>query len=255
MRNDSDLRKDFNFLINAARTGDTVQKFGRIAAAGVTAEDIWDGGGLYPFQTSAQSIEAVSDDADDDKDAGTGARTIIVEGLDANWALQSETVELEGLTAVDLQNTYIRIFRAYVVMAGSQGVNDGNISIQIDGGGTVLAQITAEMGQTLMAVYTVPLGFTAFVLHYYADLTSGHPTGAEADIALFVRPDASAATAPLQLKHLIGLASGGTSHHMHNFGAPLVVEEKSDIILRALSTSDADTPISGGFGLFLLKDD
>lgn len=254
MRNDSDLRKDFNFLMNAARTGDTVQKFGRNPESGTAAEDIWDGGGLYPFQTSAQSIEAVSDDADDAA-AGTGARTIIVEGLDANWALQSETVILNGLTAVDLANTYIRIFRAYVVTAGSQGVNDGNISIQIDGGGTVLAQITEAMGQTLMAVYTVPLGFTAFVLNYYADITSGHPTGAEADIALFVRPDASLATAPLQLKHLIGLASGGTSHCMHKFSAPLVVGEKSDIILRSPLASDADTPISGGFGLFLLKDD
>lgn len=38
-------------------------------------EDIWTGGGLYPWMTAATSLEIVSDSANDTA-AGTGARTV-----------------------------------------------------------------------------------------------------------------------------------------------------------------------------------
>ena len=44
--------------------------------------------GTYQTPTSAQALEILSSDANDAA-AGTGARTVIVEGLDANWEYQT----------------------------------------------------------------------------------------------------------------------------------------------------------------------
>jgi hypothetical protein len=48
-------------------------------------EDIWSGGGQYPWMTGATALEVVSDSANDAA-AGTGARTVTINGLDINYA-------------------------------------------------------------------------------------------------------------------------------------------------------------------------
>ncbi len=252
-RPSADLRKDANFFLNSSRLGECINKFGRNESAGVGTEDLWEIGGAYPFQSSAQAIEILSTAANDTA-AGTGARTVVVEGLDADLLFQTETVILNGATAVDLVNTYRRIFRAYVATAGSGGVNEGAISVRVDGGGTILAIISIGLGQTLMALYTVPADQTAYVIGYYGDLAKGNPTGSQADIGLYVRPDISQADSPLQLKHFIGLSSDGTSHHVHQFPLPLKVIGGSDIMVKLIASDDADIPVSGGFSLYFLED-
>lgn len=78
-----------------------LHKFGRNSDIDAGPETIWQTGGLFTFPTAAQTLDLVSsgaDAADDDKDAGTGAREITIQGLDANYELVSEAIELEGLT-------------------------------------------------------------------------------------------------------------------------------------------------------------
>ncbi|MCA8203185.1 hypothetical protein LGM71_19215 [Burkholderia sp. AU33545] len=58
-----------------------VYGFNGAPAAGA---DVWVGQGAYPFQTSAQALEIISSSANDAA-AGTGARTVMVQGLDANF--------------------------------------------------------------------------------------------------------------------------------------------------------------------------
>src|SRR6478736_1447214 len=48
-------------------------------------ESLWDHGGLYVFPPSA-SVMTVSSSSTADAVAGTGARTVLVAGLDANYA-------------------------------------------------------------------------------------------------------------------------------------------------------------------------
>lgn len=88
-------------------------------------------------------------------DVGTGARTIIVEGLDANFLEQQETVFLNGVTPVALQNTYIRVNRAFVVLVGSTGVNEGLITVRVVSGAVVQITIPADEGQSQAANFTV----------------------------------------------------------------------------------------------------
>ena len=74
-------------------------QFGINGAVGQTLETVWVGGGTYSFPTSATTTTISSSSADDTA-AGTGARTVRVEGLDAAYALVSETASMNGQTGV-----------------------------------------------------------------------------------------------------------------------------------------------------------
>ena len=77
-------------------------KFGKNPDVGNTEETIWDAGGLYSWQSAAESLEILSSEVADAA-AGTGARTVTVKGLDSNYELLSETVTLnDGFYAVAL---------------------------------------------------------------------------------------------------------------------------------------------------------
>ena len=72
------------------------------------AEDVWSGGGDYPFLTVATSLELLSSNVNDTS-AGTGAQTVRVDGLDANYVEISQTVTLNGTTPVVLVTPLFRI--------------------------------------------------------------------------------------------------------------------------------------------------
>lgn len=115
------------------------------------AEDVWTTGGLYPFPTVAAATTIVSGSASDTA-AGTGARTVRVIGLDANYLQIQEDIVLNGATPVTLVNTYLRILRASIQTIGSGGTNAGLISIKQSS--TVLCDIVAAQGHSEMAIYT-----------------------------------------------------------------------------------------------------
>jgi hypothetical protein len=127
----------------------------------VAFEVIWETGGQYPWQSTAVTVDVVSDDANDDV-AGTGARTLRIQGLDGSYNLAEETVDMDGTTTVTTTQTFLRVFRMSVETAGSSGNNEGTITVTYTGGSDVAATITAGNGQTLMAVYTIPAGKTGY---------------------------------------------------------------------------------------------
>jgi len=134
-----------NFMLEVVKGNvpghSAINKFGQNPAVATTGEDVWSGGGTYAFYpTTAQNMEILSDSANDTA-AGTGARTVQVFGLDENWEEATETVILNGTTPVALTNTYIRMFRAVVLTAGSVETNDGNLIVRIVTVGTVAIYI------------------------------------------------------------------------------------------------------------------
>jgi len=214
-----------------------IHKFGNNPAVGTSIETIWDGGGLYPFQTSALAMSVVSTDANDDI-AGTGARTIIVQGLDSNYDEVEETVELDGITPVTTVNQYLRVFRAKVLTAGSGGTQAGDIIIS--NGGTTYAQMLNGNNQTLMAVYTVPRNYTAFMM--YGKATSEKGKGAT--IKHYIRPVGGV----FNISHYAHVYEG---NYDYPFRAIPRIPEKSDIDVRAFSDV-ADTNVSAAFDIILI---
>jgi hypothetical protein len=141
-----------------------VFKFGRNNVVGnASPEDIWNGGGVYDgFLSTAEAVQIRAGGNANDAAAGTGARLVQVEGLDANGneAFAQLTPNGTGASAASLVE-FSRIFRAYSLDCGSALSNVGDVVIESSSTGTEMVDIPAELGQSLASFYTVPAGHTA----------------------------------------------------------------------------------------------
>ena len=146
-------------------------------------EQVWPPGTIQVLPTTAGAVSVVSDSAADVMTSGTGAWTCRVWGLDANYEEINETVELNGTTPVVTTLSFLRVFRAYAVLAGTGGVNAGNLSMSI--GGDLQAYIEQDEGQTHISQYTVPAGHVA-VLNYYTAM-SGRVGNADLAVRLQIK--------------------------------------------------------------------
>jgi hypothetical protein len=143
-------------------------KFGINGDVGTSVETVWAQGGTYVYPAAA-TVMKISSSSADDAAAGTGARTIAIFGLDADYNEISETVTLNGQTAVNTTNSFLRISRMYVVTAGSGATAAGTIYA---GTGTVTSGVPATIygmvaigaNQTQMAFWTVPAGYTLYLM-------------------------------------------------------------------------------------------
>jgi len=142
-------------------------KFGFNPDIDNSLETIWSEGGLYSY-LSAATVLKVSSSSANDTSAGTGARTVELFGLDADYDEINEIVTLNGQTAVNTTQSFLRVYRMIVRSAGTGGTNAGVIYA---GTGTVTAGVPANKyatvavgdGQSLMALWTVPRGYTAYL--------------------------------------------------------------------------------------------
>jgi hypothetical protein len=132
-------------------------KFGK-ATVGTGLTTIWTGANsLYVYPTAAVQMDLVSAEAAD-------TQTIHIYGLDKNWKLQDEIVQLNGTTPVTTIYSYFRVFR---MLVEGDGDLTGKVTCTETGETTpVYAEILAGPefpNQTQMAVYTVPAGYKQLV--------------------------------------------------------------------------------------------
>lgn len=143
---------------------------GRSDSITTIEKEIWDSSVAYTYLTSS-SILQISSTSLNDISTGTGAKTIIISGLDGNYNEINEVVTLNGNTNVPTTKSYLRIFYIIVDTAGSIGCNDGIITAKV--GVVTYAQINIMYGRTAMALYTVPAGKTGYVYKYSANTGKG----------------------------------------------------------------------------------
>lgn len=210
----------------------TVQKFGRnddIDSA--AAEDVWAGGGTRVYLSSAETMDVSSTSTNDDGDpVGTGAHTIMIEGLDSSYDEISESVTMDGTTTVTTSGSFLRVHRAYVMTAGSVETNDGDITIDptTSGSGSRQAFIASGDGQTLISHYTVPREKTAYMTGAQVSVhaKSGSTGVKEAQMKFYIRPQGGA----WRLQGNFGARSDGTSISPDIiFTSPLEIAAKTDI--------------------------
>jgi hypothetical protein len=154
-------------------------------------EELWPIGTLRVLPTTAAVASTVSSSVEDDiltggAIAGTGAWTLVIEGLDSTYSEVSEEITLNGLGAVTTTQTFFRINRAYVVTAGTgtSGANAGNISISV--GGNLQAYIETGQGQTHQTHYTVPASKTLVITAFH--LTGGRMGNTDMQVWSQVKP-------------------------------------------------------------------
>ena len=218
-----------------------INKFGYNTAVGINFETITDLGGDQYYPTSAGVVSIVSSDANDD-DGDTGARTLEVQGLDGNYEEVSETITLNGTSAVTTTASFIRIFRAKVLTAGSSGTNEGNITLSI--GGNDIARISAANGgQTLMAVYTIPTGKKGYLLKFQGSLSKNQ------EAQFMIRTKNGLTDASWQVKGMFGTFANTVGYE---YPVPLEIKEETDIEIRA--KAGATLEIGAIFDLVLIND-
>ena len=240
---------DIDFFIAVAKgdyTGYTnVSKFGRNPnVKSSDYETIWDGSNLYPWPTAAETLNVVSTDADDTS-AGTGARTVEIEGLNSSWAVITETVSMNGTTNVTTTNSFLRVYRVRVVTAGSTGVNEGTITCTNTTSSNVIGQISlgsSGFGQSLMALYTVPAGKTAYLINF--DFSSSKDN--EHTFRIMVR-DNTVTDAAWNTKEFASARGGFNDFRKLSIQK---YTEKTDLDFQAIAS--AASAASGGFELILI---
>jgi hypothetical protein len=225
-----------------------VNKFGRnsTVASGGT-EEIWDGSAAYSFPATAlmTSISQTTDQA------AMRGENVEIQGLDANWDLVVQTATLDATlttNVVTLTTPLIRVFRASVQ---ANVVTTSNIRIHNAGETQDYAVIGTGNNQTLMAIYTVPNGKTAYMTNYYAQVNPGGGAPTTLNIKMWARDNENGYEK--QIKHVLGLNGDidTFSHFQHLFIPHKVFTEKTDIYLEA-TTAAAAADVSAGFDLILI---
>jgi hypothetical protein len=192
-----------------------------------TAEHIWPTGGAYTYRTAAAVIAFASAEAADT------TQTATITGLDATYAPISETITLNGTTTVNTVNSYLRVHSVELSAATAGAVAGGTI-------------VTIAAGQTRWdaAIYTVPLGYIAYLVNVSAAVIADT---AEVEVLARYRTNG----APFKNAY-VGVVTE-LNNLDHTFAAPVYLPEKTDIDLQAVNSSVANARVHGSFELWLSK--
>ncbi len=224
--------------------------FGYNSDVDTAVETVWPHGGILTFPSTAIQLSVSSDNAADTS-SGTGARTVYLEGLDANHNTISETVTLNGQTAVSTVNSYLHINNCYVTTAGSGNSAAGTIYF---GTGVVTAGVPAtvydviqfDYNSRVTGSYTVPAGYTAYVSQGL--FSSGQSSGTGPVTGRLM----TRGTNNIRLTAAVTTVNNGAADY--SFEYPIVVPEKTTIEAQAVGTG-TNNACSSMFILVLIKND
>ena len=216
---------------------------------------MWDGaddGGIAQFVYN-YSTSAIIDSISSSSASDTGATEI--QGLDTDWNLIIQTVTMTGQTRKALDTSLVRVFRIknmgstdfvgvpyiYENTAISTGVPTDKTKIR--------ALVQIGNNQTLMAIYTIPAGYTGYIYGFSASGANGAFNNlGQSIIRLYARPYGGV----FQLKKIIALNSAGNSFPQKDWEIPEKFPEKTDIEIR-VDTTVNESALAGGFDLVLIK--
>ena len=232
---------DLQIARNQIMGHDHLDLFGYSTVVGSTAMGpLWEGltgsGGNYPFPASAAQIVVASSSASDT------AVTMLISGLDANFAPITESVALNGTTNVTTVQSFLRINKVTTTAGNAVG------NVTFTSGATVIAKVNAGLGQTQMSVYTVPAGYTLYLTYFQADGNTTTTSGAYMNTRLRTVLNPSG----------VILITGQTTY-LTNFiipyGVPVEVVEKTDFEFQFQGSGGAGSRQNCYVGGYLIKND
>lgn len=151
----------YNVALGNISNASTVNKWGfnQDLDSG-TEEVIASFGGSIAIMTTADTLDCVSASGND-TNGGTGANSILISGIGADYLSQTEIVTMSGVTPVTTTNTWLGVNRVVVLSSGNLDKNDGIITIT-DTAGTVgtQAEIPAGGSVTQQAIFHTQIDAT-----------------------------------------------------------------------------------------------
>jgi hypothetical protein len=222
--------------------------FGYNPDVDTTEESVWPDGGTIPHPTVA-SVLKISSSSANDTSAGTGARTVVIEGLNGDFNVVSETVTLNGQTAVNTVNSYLYVNGFYVASVGSGGENAGNINA---GTGVVTAGVPAVLYDIIAAGYNnrttghycVPAGYTGYMNEGL--FSAGQASGATA-VTGFLKQHGTDG-----ILRVGAVTTVNNNSTMYNFEQPYVIPEKNCVGATAIGSA-SNNAVSSYFSIILIK--
>lgn len=205
------------------------------------------------FLTSATTVRIRSGGNANDTAAGSGAREITVQGLNASFESISETIATNGTSAsTSTSASFIRIHKCFVSSAGTysdgvSGSNAGDILIETTGG-VLMDAIGATFGRSQSAVYTIPAGKTGYLVSFESSVESTK----SATVRLYKRENADDTSSPFSGKQLLQVFSGlaGTAEHRHS--VYIALPAKTDVWVTAQKDSAGTTAAQAALEIILI---
>jgi hypothetical protein len=229
-----------------------VNKYGRNTDVDA-AEDIWGGGGLYTgFPLGAGTTFTTVSTSANDTAAGTGVRTWRwfyldddLNAFDSAGEFLYFDVTMAGLTPVVSTVSGRRIWRGFALTDGSAGVSAGAISVYATGAAsTIFAVAPLGKNQTALSNFTIPTGYTGYILSYSADMLDNTSNHAVISIR---QSDQSGLVRLRQPFSITTERSGGDIPH-----GGLKFTEQTDICFRVESVQNANADIMVRYDMLLV---
>jgi len=235
-----DTQFDLNVAAGITTQLANVHKFGAVVTTSATYDTVWSFGGPYTFPSTAGIITA-SSTSTQDAPGQTGALTVRLQGLDANYNEVEEDFTLNGIVGVAGTVEFLRTHRAFVLTGNNDNNNVGNINFTHSVG--VTCQIAAGMGQSQVTFYTIPAGKSGYLRSFAATMNKNQ----ENTVRLFQKkPDGGV----FRLASELNLYNS----NMHTtYSIPLYFTEKTDIEVRTYTGSNAT--VSSMFDLLIVDNE
>ncbi len=230
-----------------------IHKFG-YASDVDTSDDIvpvWDGSGVYSSGASRKYNFSSSADIDtisssDDRDS----QVVEVQGLDADYNFIEQEVTLVGQTKATLATPLVRVFRMKNLgSADIRGFVTFYVNTPASAGQPIdktksRAIINKDENQTLMAIYTVPAGYTGYITATSLDMQD------RGDIRATVRLRTRVLGGVFQTKDKFNLSARGSSHMGTVIQPPTPISEKTDVLLD-VEVSSNNSAVGARFTIIL----
>lgn len=214
-----------------------------------TVSDVWITGGAMTRLTIARTLSIVSASANDTV-GGTGARYVLVHGLDSNYNYINETIALNGTTPVVTTQTFLRVHKAIVAVSGSGATNAGAITFTATTDNAVQVTIGAGRSISQKSHFTIPAGYTGYLLEQVFSVYRASGSGTkDAEIEY----NAYSPTANTIYKSLTyGISNAGSGLVVTDPHVLPHIPEKTDIWYTA-TASAAATVVTVSVGYLLVK--
>ncbi len=196
----------------AGHTTESVSGYNPATSAG---DAVWSAATPYPWSSlaTAQTLYLKSST----NNATDRSMSILIDGLDANYANQTEVVTLnasDSRTAVASTKQFLRI---HSIMCNGTDTNVGDITTHVTSGtGTVVSKLSAGRGRAQAGVYTVPAGYTGY-------LFKGDASSTAATVVNFMARYFGKAFI------VVHVAIVDNSTYIYDFPFPMVLPEKTDM--------------------------
>jgi cytoskeletal protein CcmA (bactofilin family) len=218
-----------DYYLNIARglVAGQYQEFKNGYATGIsqnTEITIWNEVVLYPWDswTVASRLYIKSSSASD-----TG-QTLRIEGLDSSYNKITEDVTTNGVTAVATTQNFLRLNRASIINGPE---NVGTITQRITSGtGTVVGSMAIGFARNKGGFFTVPNGYTAYMLYGDATQFRGGSGNIGGVIKMFTRTNGNGSHFMCQV-----VAEVVNGLYRNDFKIPLEIPAKTDIDVRLVA--------------------